>query len=72
VSWQDLGLSKGDVVRMYVESQWHDRLPDSGDIQWTQASALGRRLLALCLAGGGVALWYIRRNKEASCPSGLE
>jgi hypothetical protein len=70
VSFAALGINFGDVVRMYVESDQEDRLPDSGDIQWSPASVLGYWLLGVVLAGGAVALWGIRRKKEKSCPSG--
>ena len=72
VSWDDLGIGQGEVVRMYVESQWDDRLPDSGDIQWSAASVLGYWLLAGCMAAGAAALWQIRKRRDRTCRSGLE
>lgn len=71
VFWDDLGIASGNVIRMYVESNWDDRLPDSGDIQWSPASVLGVWLLGALLAVGGVALWRIKKRKEQKCLSGL-
>ena len=70
VLWEYLGISKGDVLRMYVESDQDDRLPDSGDIQWSPASILGFWLLAFLVALGGVALWHTRKRRERACLSG--
>jgi LPXTG-motif cell wall-anchored protein len=72
VFWDDLDISAGNVIRMYVESNWNDRLPNSGDIQWSPASILGFWLLSALLAVGAVALWRIKKRKEQKCLSGLE
>ncbi|GEM_PF-961575 len=69
VSWQDLGISLGAVIRMYVTSQTgsmpsptvRDRLPDgNADVQWSPASILGPWLLAAAFALGALAIWYLK------------
>ena len=70
VLFDDLGLTTGQVIRMYVESNWDDRLPDSGDIQWSPASVLGYAVLAILLGASAIVYWRIRTRKEAACLSG--
>ena len=68
LSWDDLGISLGDVIRMYVISysgsvsnpNERDRLPDSGDIQWSPASIFGPIILALVTGLGVFAIWWFR------------
>lgn len=70
VPFEHLGLTGGQVIRMYVESEWDDRLPDSGDIQWSPASVLGYAVLAILLGASAIVFWRIRTRKEAECLSG--
>jgi len=68
LSWDDLGISLGDVIRMYVVSykksvkdpDVHDRLPDSGDIQWSPASIFGPILLGFITGFGILVVWWFR------------
>ena len=55
---------------MYVESNQDDRLPDSGDIQWSPASILGYALLGMLLGVTAIVFWRIKIRKEAKCLSG--
>jgi hypothetical protein len=70
VSWDDLGITRGDVIRMYVESNWNDRVPDSGDIQLSSVTVLGYWILGILLMGSALTFWYIKRKRERTCPSG--
>ncbi len=72
LSWDDLGIEFGAVVRMYLESHTgglvsrtqRDRLPDGvADIQWSPASVLGPWLLAGALALGLGVVWYFRGRR---------
>ena len=71
LSWSDLGISLGDVIRMYVISysgtvgnpNERDRLPDSGDVQWSPASIFGPILLALVTGLGIFVIWWFRGRK---------
>lgn len=68
IDWDDLGISLGDVIRMYVVSykgkvgnpDGKDRLPDSGDVQWSPASIFGPILLAIITGFGIVVIWWFR------------
>lgn len=71
VNWSDLGISLGDVIRMYVVSYSQnisnpnvtDRLPDSGDIQWSPASIFGPVLLGLITGFGILVVWWFRGRR---------
>lgn len=69
LSWTDLGISLGDVIRMYVvtyggkNKDVKDRLPDSGDIQWSPASIFGPILLALITGFGIFIIWWFRGRR---------
>ncbi|MGC8837889.1 MAG: 6-pyruvoyl-tetrahydropterin synthase-related protein [Anaerolineae bacterium] len=67
VSFEDLGISAGQAIRMFVQTApsdqgnlISDQAPDAGDIQWSPVDALGYGLLA-ALLGGGVALLTLTR-----------
>ncbi len=70
VSWDDLGITRGDVIRMYAESNRNDRIPDSGDIQWSSATVLGYWILGILLTGSALTFWYIRGTRERTCRFG--
>jgi len=69
LSWSDLGISLGDVIRMYVvtyggkNKDVKDRLPDSGDVQWSPASILGPVVLALVTGLGIFVIWWYRGRR---------
>ncbi len=71
LSWDDLGISLGDVIRMYVISykggvgnpNVRDRLPDSGDVQWSPASIFGPVLLAIVTGFGIFVIWWFRGRR---------
>ncbi len=71
LSWDDLDISLGDVIRMYVISysgnvnnpDEKDRLPDSGDVQWSPASIFGPVLLAIITGFGIVVIWWFRGRR---------
>ncbi|MEX0762943.1 MAG: hypothetical protein WD208_00165 [Dehalococcoidia bacterium] len=69
VTWQSLGISLGDVIRMYAISYTRglgnpnvqDRLPDgTADIQWSPASIFGPWLLGGVFALGVGTVWFLR------------
>ncbi|MCZ6538981.1 MAG: hypothetical protein O6922_04045 [Chloroflexi bacterium] len=68
LSWDDLDISLGDVIRMYLISYKgkvgdpddRDRLPDSGDVQWSPASIFGPILLGIITAFGILVIWWFR------------
>jgi hypothetical protein len=73
VSWDDLGIEFGDVVRMYLVSYEQsfnhpdvdDRVPDgNGNVQWSPASVLGPWLLAGAAALGFAVIWYFRGRRQ--------
>lgn len=37
-----------------------DRIPDSGDVQWSPVSILGYSILGVVMVGGIVSLWYFK------------
>ncbi|MEE8046117.1 MAG: hypothetical protein V3T49_04680 [Dehalococcoidia bacterium] len=71
LSWDDLGISLGDVIRMKLVSYTknindpdeHDFLPDSGDIQWSPASIFGPVLLAIITGFGIFVIWWFRGRR---------
>ncbi len=71
LSWEDLGIDLGDVIRMYLISykgkvgdpEIKDRLPDSGDIQWSPASIFGPVLLAIITGFGIFVIWWFRGRR---------
>lgn len=71
LSWTDLGINLGDVIRMYMISYQgtvgnpneKDRLPDSGDIQWSPASIFGPILLAVITGFGIFIIWWFRGRR---------
>lgn len=71
LSWADLGISLGDVIRMYVISynesvsdpEVQDRMPDSGDVQWSPASIFGPVLLGVITGFGILAIWWFRGRR---------
>ena len=63
VPTEDLQFSFGAAFRMYVESNFNDRAPDTGDIQWSPMPILGFIGMALALGLGGVAIWWFRLRK---------
>jgi len=71
LDWADLGISLGDVIRMYLISykgkignpDEKDRLPDSGDIQWSPASIFGPILLAVITGFGIFVIWWFRGRR---------
>ena len=63
VSMTDLGFSFGSAFRMYVESNWDDRAPDAGDIQWSPMPILGLIGLAALLLGGGAGIWWFKLRR---------
>ena len=73
LEWDDLGISFGGVIRMYVVaySDWssspniRDRAPDgNADIQWSPASVLGPLLLGAAGTVGVVFIWYLSRRRR--------
>jgi LPXTG-motif cell wall-anchored protein len=60
VSWADLGVSFGQPIRMSVESDHNDRLPNTGDIQWSPASIFGLPVLIGLFIAGVIAIWWFR------------
>ncbi|MBN4074225.1 hypothetical protein JYT27_00190 [bacterium AH-315-D21] len=71
LDWEDLGIDLGDVIRMYLISykskvgdpDEKDRLPDSGDIQWSPASILGPVMLGLVTGFGILVIWWYRGRR---------
>ncbi|MCH7970274.1 MAG: hypothetical protein IH960_04425 [Chloroflexi bacterium] len=71
LDWDDLGISLGDVIRMYVISYGkkvnkpdiRDRLPDSGDVQWSPASIFGPVLLGVITGFGILVVWWFRGRR---------
>jgi hypothetical protein len=71
LSWDDLGIDLGDVIRMYLISykgkvhdpEERDRLPDTGDIQWSPASIFGPVLLAIVTGFGIFVIWWYRGRR---------
>ncbi len=71
LDWDDLGISLGAVIRMYLVSYSNtvgnpnerDRLPDSGDVQWSPASIFGPILLAVVTGLGIVVIWWFRGRR---------
>ncbi len=69
LDWNDLGIALGDVIRMYLvsyEGRNHDiedRLPDSGDVQWSPASIFGPVLLAIVTGFGIFVIWWFRGRR---------
>ena len=71
LDWDDLDISLGDVIRMYVISydgnvndpNVRDRLPDSGDIQWSPASIFGPVLLGIITGFGILVIWWVRGRR---------
>ena len=71
VSWDDRGISLGDVIRMYVVSyeggvgspKIKDRLPDSGDVQWSPVSIFGPILLGIITGFGILVVWWFRGRR---------
>lgn len=71
LDWNDLGLNLGDVIRMYVISykgkvgnpDEKDRMPDSGDVQWSPASIFGPVLLAIVMGLGVFVIWWFRGRR---------
>ncbi|MCH9009546.1 MAG: hypothetical protein IIC21_02840 [Chloroflexi bacterium] len=64
VPYADLGFSFGSVFRTYVESSYGDRVPDSGDIQWTAIPILGYLGVGAALLVGGFGIWWFRLRKH--------
>ena len=66
----DLGFSFGSAFRMYVESNWDDRAPDDGDIQWSPMPILGAIGMAVLLLVGGAGIWWfkLRRYEGSEVP----
>lgn len=64
VPYSDLGFSFGSVFRMYVESSYGDRAPDTGDVQWTAIPILGFLGVGVALLVGGVAIWWFGLRKH--------
>ncbi|MCH8102897.1 MAG: LPXTG cell wall anchor domain-containing protein [Chloroflexi bacterium] len=60
VSWSDLGISFGQPIRMIVESDRDDRLPNTGDIQWSPASILGLPVLIVLFLAGVIVIWWFK------------
>lgn len=63
VPMDDLGFSFGSAFRMYVESNWDDRAPDTGDIQWSPMPILGMIGMGVLLIGGGAAIWWFKLRR---------
>ena len=64
VPYSDLGFSFGSVFRMYVESSYGDRAPDTGDVQWSAIPILGYVGVGAALLAGGLAIWWLRLRKH--------
>jgi len=66
IAFAQLGISPQQAIRMVLESadgnDFSDQIPNSGDIQWSPASALGIPLLAVLLIAGIGWLVYQRRR----------
>ncbi|NQW18042.1 MAG: hypothetical protein HQ478_11225 [Chloroflexi bacterium] len=60
VPWSELGLVFGQPIRMFAESDEDDRIPDSGDVQWSPASILGPTVLISLFIGAAILLWWFR------------
>ena len=57
ISFADLGIYPGQTIRLALNSGGgRDRIPDSGDIQWSPADTLGKPILAAILLAGAVFL----------------
>ena len=63
VPMDDLGFSFGSAFRMYVESNWDDRAPDTGDIQWSPMPILGIIGMGVLLLGGGAGIWWFKLRR---------
>ena len=71
LDWNDLGISLGDVIRMYLTTysgglgnpSIKDRLPDSGDVQWSPASIFGPVMLAIVTGLGIFVIWWFRGRR---------
>lgn len=78
-SFADLGFHIGQTIRMYATSgvggdgegdnkesdkEIVDRVPDSGDVQWSPLPILGYPILAAILVLGVVAIWYFKGRHE--------
>ncbi|MCH7625337.1 MAG: hypothetical protein IIC83_05370 [Chloroflexi bacterium] len=64
VPYADLGFSFGSVFRTYVESSYGDRVPDTGDVQWTAIPILGYLGVGAALLVGGFGIWWFRLRKH--------
>lgn len=66
VSMSSLGIYPAQPIRFYITSNGYpaDRVPDSGDIQWSPVPAAGALGLAALAAGGVVLLLRAVRLKK--------
>lgn len=71
VDWDDLGIDFGEVIRMHLieyegsknNPDVDDRLPNTGDIQWSPASILGPWLLAGAMILGILVIWQLKGRR---------
>lgn len=65
-SFSDLGMVAHQTIRVYAESfgrdgpedQLRDRVPDTGDIQWSPVNIMGYAMLGVFVPLGGVVIWW--------------
>ena len=59
-TFAELGIVANQTIRIYVETGDSDRVPDSGDVQWSPVDILGYPLLAAGILVGAVLIWRFR------------
>ena len=59
-TFAELGITANQTIRMYVETEDLDRVPDTGDIQWSPVNILGYPLLGVLMLAGILLIWRFR------------